>query len=56
MQSIEAQLIELNESIDLEREVGMMHVARTIPTPNELIEEEIEAIERMKRDRVVSVQ
>lgn len=48
-------LKELDEMVDLQREVGMMHAARKTPTPNELIEEEIDAIERMKRDRVVSV-
>jgi len=52
---IEMDLKELDEMVELQREVGMMHAARKTPTPNELIEEEIDAIERMKRDRVVNI-
>ena len=52
---IQKILDEDSDDAQLIREVGMMHVARTIPTPNELIEDEIEAIERLKRDRVVRI-
>lgn len=59
--NIEEQLKEFNEDCDrieesaLINEIRMMHAARKTPTPNELIEEELDAIERMKRDRVVTV-
>ena len=49
------QIKAFQEEQQLRNEVGMMHSARKTPTPNELIEEEIDAIERMKRDRVVTV-